>query len=67
MSVLSVSVHIYCYSPRAREGLFMFLSAKGLTHVSYAKFSQEFKNQSLTNTKVAVFSEIDFKDGYPRV
>lgn len=43
----------------------MFLSAKGLVVVSIVEISQESKNPFLTNTAVAVCSEIDVKDGYP--
>jgi hypothetical protein len=51
-------------SPRAREVLFMFLSAKGLIIVSIVEFAQESKNPFLTNTLVALYSQIDVKDGY---
>ena len=42
----------------------MFLSAKGLHIFSKAELSQESKNVSLTNTAVAVFSEIEVEVGY---
>ena len=51
-------------SPRAHRVLFVFLSANAYLVVSIVKFSQKFKNVSLTKPDVELFSEINPKQGY---
>ena len=49
------------FSPRARKVLFVFWGPKGLIVVSIVKFSQEFKNVTLTKIRLSVFSQIYYK------
>ena len=55
------------FGPRARTGLFMFLSPKGSLVVSIGKMYEKSKYASLTNLTVAVFPKKYIEEGYPQV
>ena len=51
--------------PRARTGLFMFLSPKGSLIVSIGRMYEKSKYAILTNLTVAVFPNNYIEEGYP--
>ena len=65
--IILLLLHYHTYGPRARTGLFMFLSPKGSLVVSIGKIYEKSKYASLTNLTVAVFPKNDIEEGYPQV
>ena len=54
-------------NPRVRSVLFMFLGPNIRSVVSTGKISQKFKSGTLINSKLQIFTKIDFKVGDPLI